>query len=169
MSSDKAARLASRIQTSRECATDGCSRLARHNHTYCMDCIHEQQARQEARRRGNFVVKRGSKLVEFNPRGKEANGFKGGNVEAVENLEEWLKHADKQALKRFGAQIEFAKTLAAELDEGDLKSATAYNTLIKNIYERVDRIYGTENIDIVARMSNMVAENAKKRAEQGWS
>ena len=59
-------------------------------------------------------------------------------------------------------------TLADELDSGITGNANVYNSLLKNIYDRVDRIYGTTNIDILEGMKRMIDENAEKRSARGW-
>ena len=93
---------------------------------------------------------------------------RGPNIRAVTQLEAWVKSADADAYKRFSVQLAMAKTVAIEMDSGDMSNASTYRSLIHNIYERVDRIYGTRNLDIVARMDIVIRENAEKRVAEGW-
>ena len=90
------------------------------------------------------------------------------NEDSIRDLREWLAQADEDAMKRFSAQLALAETLAREMDAGTLGNATSYRQLVKDIYDRVDRIYGTKNLDIIAGVQLKIEENAKARRVQGW-
>jgi len=110
----------------------------------------------------------GSKVVESKDAKKPVRSERGPNIRAVIQLETWVKKADTDAYKRFSVQLAMARTIAMELDNGDMRNANTYRALIQNIYERVDRIYGTRNLDVVARIELIIKENAVERVSKGW-
>ena len=93
---------------------------------------------------------------------------KGGNAASIRELRKWLAKADTEGIKRFNVQLTLAETMANNLDKGDISVASSYRQLVKDIYDRVDRIYGTKNIDILQGIQLKIEENARKRKAQGW-
>ena len=124
--------------------------------------LYEQAAKTGAKvsknKDGSYTVSGGSK-----PR-----QTRGKNAKEVAVLRAYINKAGPDAIKRFGAQLGLANTLAIEMDNGGTSNANVYKSLLQDIYTRLDRIYGTQNLDIITRMEMMIDENAKKRQEKGW-
>ena len=98
----------------------------------------------------------------------EREGIEGGNVRAIDDLEQWVAKFDDEATKRFGAQIASARTLAVEIDRGDLSKAHVYRALISDIYTRFDKIHGVETADTIDRLNALIEKHALARAAKGW-
>ena len=91
------------------------------------------------------------------------------NVEAIRRLRKWLNDADETTGDRFDAQLAIAETLAARIDAGEATVAGQYRQIVDKIHERIDRIFGTKNLDVISRMQQLIDDNAKKRVEEGWN
>ena len=100
---------------------------------------------------------------------RKLTGMKAGNnVEAIENLAKYLKSIDESTFQRFHAQVAAAMTLAVEMDNGNVNKSNVYRALIDNIYTRMDKILGTDNMDIIAQLDLRIKQHAEERAKKGW-
>ena len=154
-----------KVGTRRQCAN--CPKRAHAQSDLCSDCLKERRLREAASKAGAKVShnKDGSLTVVG---GSPPRVKRGKNVKAIAELRAWIKKADDDALRRFSGQLAVAESLAIEIDNGDTSNASTYRALMDNIYKRVDTIYGTQNLDIIARMNKMIEENAEARMQQGW-
>ena len=98
----------------------------------------------------------------------KVKAVRGTNYDAVQKLKTWISNASEDALDRFGVQLAQLETLAIERDSGITTVANSYRQLTKDIVERIDKVYGGKNLDIITRMDNLINENAEKRIKQGW-
>jgi len=149
------------------CAQPGCEKRRHAQSDMCSQHIAERRLRKQAHRAGAKVStnKDGTLTVVG---GSPKRIKRGKNVRAITELRAWVRKADKDAEKRFSGQLAAAETLAVEIDNGDTSNASTYRALLDNIYKRVDTIYGTENLDIIARMQRMIDDNAMERVKKGW-
>lgn len=149
------------------CVWPGCTKRALRHSDHCKQHLELKKLKEQADKTGAKVVENrdGSyKVVGGTPARKK----RGRNVREVAELKAFIKKAGEDALKRFAGQLGLAHTLALELDNGDTTHANVYKGVLQDIHTRVDRIYGTQNLDIITRMEMMIDENAQKRKEKGW-
>ena len=153
---------------SNRCVRPGCNARAQANSTLCRTHLADKRLADAAKAAGAIVTKNadGSKSVVQTREPPKVR--RGENVRAVKALSDWLKELDADSAKRFQAQLAAAKTFATELDNGVAARASSYRSLIKDIYDRVDRVYGARNIDILASLQIKIEENAEKRIANGW-
>ena len=153
--------------TDTRCAKPGCMKRRHAQSDMCPEHINERRLRHEAKRLGAKVsTNKDGTLTVVGPSAKRVT--RGKNVRSIAELRAWIRKADKDAEKRFSGQLAVAESLAVEIDNGDTSNASTYRALLDNIYKRVDTIYGTENLDIIARMQRMIEDNAQERAKKGW-
>ena len=155
----------------RPCVRIGCKTVPEDGRSkLCQKHLNERNIREVAEKSGAEVIKKGdgSFALSTTQRKRSTKKTLGKNVQAVKELRSLINGLDRQAKKRFSSQIALAETLAKDLDNDIMNNATAYRTLLQNITDRMDKIYGTKNLDVVARMQMMIDENAKKRAVVGW-
>lgn len=103
------------------------------------------------------------------PQNKTATKTKGPqNVEELKRFVKWLAELDPDAPQKFGTQIALAETLAGAVDQYDPESIREYRQHLTKIHERVDKIYGNRNIDVVSLVSKAIENTARKAAKKGW-
>ena len=149
------------------CAHPDCEKRRHAQSDMCPQHIAERRLRQQAQRAGAQVSKNQDGTLSV-VGGAAPKVRRGKNVKSIAELRSWIRKADKDAEKRFSGQLAIAESLAVEVDNGDTSNASTYRALLDNIYKRVDTIYGTENLDIIARMQRMIEDNAAARAAKGW-
>lgn len=145
----------------------GCTRRALPTSDHCKEHLNLKKLYDQAAKTGAKVVenKDGSHSVVG---GSTPRKKRGRNVREIGELKSAISKAGDDALKRFSGQLGLAHTLALELDNGDTTHANVYKGVLQDIHTRMDRIYGTQNLDIITRMEMMIDENAKKRQAKGW-
>ena len=154
---------------STRCSRQGCEARAMPNSTLCRHHLDEKRLQEAAKNAGVVLAHNADGTKTIIQRNSEPpKKRRGENVLAVRDLALWLKSIDADSTKRFQAQLAAAKTFATELDNGVVARASAYRSLIKDIYERIDRVYGAKNVDVVTSLQIKIEENAEKRAQKGW-
>ena len=153
---------------STRCVKPGCQARAMTNSTLCKHHLAEKRLQEAAKAAGAILTKNADGTLTAVQRSGPPVKRKGENVKAVRALAAWLESLDPEAAKRFQAQLAAAKTFAMELDNGVAARAASYRSLIKDIYDRVDRVYGARNIDILSSLQIKIDENVEKRIAKGW-
>jgi len=99
-------------------------------------------------------------------------GYAANHAQQVDLLSEWIYGASPDAQKRFSAQVEIASHLAHLIDSAgdavDGRMLKAYRDAIKDIVERVDKVYGNEQIDILAGIRRIIEERAVELEAEKW-
>lgn len=155
-----------KIKDSR-CAHPDCEKRRHAQSDMCPQHITERRLREQAQRAGAQVAKNQDGTLTV-VGGSPKRVKRGKNVRSIVELRSWIRKADKDAEKRFSGQLAVAESLAVEIDNDNTSNASTYRALLDNIYKRIDTIYGTENLDIIARMQRMIDDNAEARIKKGW-
>ena len=121
---------------------------------------------QEARKKLDAKIDKAAKAKAEEPKPKVENG---PNWQAVQDLKNWIEAAGTDALDRFGVQLAQLESLAIDIDSGITTNVmSVHRQLSKDILERVDRVYGGENLDIITRLDNLINQHALERVKTGW-
>ena len=90
------------------------------------------------------------------------------NLEAINKLRLWMTENSPDMVQLFEAQLELASTIAKELDKGNAKNANTYRSIMQNIYDRLDKLYGTKGLDVIVVIRNTINKTAEERVRLGW-
>ena len=121
---------------------------------------------QDAKKKMDAKIDKASKAKADEPLEKVTDG---PNYKAAQDLRNWIAAAGSDALDRFGVQLAQLDTLSIEMDSGRTTGIiSVHRQLTKDILERVDRVYGGENLDIVTRLDNLINQHAAERVASGW-
>ena len=117
---------------------------------------------------GGSLTRKRNLLKEKDLRKRIERAPQQGNVSAVKMLESYLRSVDEDAYSRFALQLEALKTLAVQMDRGDVGKSHVYRQAVRDIYDRVDRIFGASNLDIIQQLDKLIDKKAAERAAKGW-
>lgn len=143
------------VTTKRKCSKKGCGKWldARNVSGMCRDCYLASQS----------AAKTAAKRAPKRPSTK-----RGECLKSSMDLRKWISSMGANAERRFSVQLTQLDVMAKELDAGDTSNHAVYRQLAKDILERVDRVYGSKQVDVVTAVHRTLVEAARERADLGW-